>query len=159
MSFAVGKNLAALASDMPLPEAVAASAGTMGRAARGDHRHKRLTSATNHTLDGSGLATVVFTQSFASEPSLALVALGSGTGPVPDFRGDFIKTGELWTGCTVYGERPRALVTSAPLSGITLVTNLVTALNTIFASLSGYSVREPAAGARVSVIAVTTSTT
>lgn len=143
-----------LASAIPRSEATGGSAGSGAAVSREDHQHPRLTSASNHTLDSAGFATVTFTRTFAVEPALSLVALGAGTDAVPDFRGEFTKTGALWTGGIVYGERARVLPTIAPISGIALLSGLVTALNGIFAGLSGYSVREPASGARVSVIAL-----
>lgn len=150
---------AILSNSVPLAEARTPTVGSMDTAPRADHQHPRLTSATNHTLDASGMATVVFTREFPTEPAITMNGLGSGTGPVPDFRADFILTNGKWTGATVYGQRARSLPTIAPLSAglLTLVSSLIGALNPILASLSGFAPYEAAAGARVSVVAIQNS--
>jgi len=147
-----------LADVPPIGEAVVPTAGMMSLATRADHQHPRLTSSTNHTLDANGFVTVTFTRTFDQEPAVSTTAIGSGTGPIPDFRVDFIKTGAVWTGATIYGERPRNFPTITPLStGLVLILNLINALNTILTSLSGFMPTEPAAGARVSVVVIKNS--
>lgn len=148
-----------LADTSPLSESKTATAGAMNKAPRADHQHPRLTSADNYTLDANGFVTITFSRNFTTEPAIVMNALGSGTGPVPDFRAEFIKTGALWTGATVYGQRARALPTIAPLSAglLTLLSSLIGALNPILASISGFAPYEAAAGARVSVVAIQNS--
>lgn len=147
-----------LANTVPSAEAVSPAAGTMDMASRADHKHERLTSAQNVTLDANGMATITFSRTFAAEPVIVFGALGTGTAPVPDFRGEFIKTGAIYTGLTVYGQRNRSLPTIAPLSGgIVLLANLITGLNTILTGLSGFAPYEAAAGSRVSVTAIQAS--
>ena len=148
-----------LADIPPLSESGSPKAGAMELATRADHQHPRLTSATNHVLDTNGLTTVVFTRSFDTEPAITMNGLGSGTGPVPDFRADFIITNGKWTGATVYGQRARSLPTIAPLNAglLALLSSLIGALNPILASLSGFAPYENAAGAKVSVVAIQNS--
>lgn len=148
-----------LSNVAPLSEAKVPDAGMMNEAVRADHQHPRLTSSTNHTLDANGFATITFTRTFDSEPAIALTALGSGTDPVPDFRADFIKTGNLWTGATIYGSRSRALPMITPINGglIGLLSSLISALNPILATLSGFMPYEAAAGARVSAVVIKNS--
>lgn len=131
----------------PLSESGTAAAGGMPMATRADHQHQRLTSAINTTLDANGLATIEFTRTFDAEPVIVFGALGAGTGPVPDFRADLIKTGAFWTGATIYGQRARPLPS---LGGILLIGPLI-------AALSGYTPYEAAAGAKVSVTAIKAS--
>lgn len=148
-----------LSNDPPLSEAKTPTPGAQQKATRADHQHPRLTSATNHTLDANGFTTVTFTREFLTEPAITMNGLGSGTGPVPDFRADFIITNGKWTGATVYGQRARSLPTLAPLNSglLSLVSSLIGALNPLLASLSGFAPYENAAGARVSVVAIQNS--
>lgn len=147
-----------LADTVPKAEAKVAVPGAMEQASRGDHTHPRLTSATNVTLDANGYATIVFTRTFTTEPVLVFGALGTGTGPVPDFRGELVQTGALYTGVIVYGQRNRALPTLAAVNtGLLTIAPLITGLNTLFASISGFAPFEAAAGARVSVTAIQAS--
>lgn len=148
-----------LADTVPLAESKTPTAGAMNKAPRADHQHPRLTSATNHTLDANGFATVTFTREFLTEPAITMNGLGAGTSPVPDFRADFIISNGKWTGATVYGQRTRALPTIAPLNAglLGLLASLIGALNPILLSLSGFAPYEAAAGARVSVVAIQNS--
>lgn len=142
----------------PIAEAKVPNAGMMNEAVRADHQHPRLTSSTNHTLDANGFVTVTFTRTFDTEPAINLTALGSGTSPIPDFRAEFIKTGALWTGATIYGQRNRPLPALVPVStSIILIGPLITGLNTLFTSLSGFTPYEPAAGAQVSCVVIKNS--
>jgi len=78
--------------------------------AMGDHRHPRLTSVSKVTLDGSGLATVTFTRSFAAEPGVVLTAIApGGSQPVAMQVDSWITTGTDYTGCVVKGYRMRPL--------------------------------------------------
>lgn len=150
--------VATLSDATPVAEAKTATAGQMPMASRGDHTHPRLTSAANVTLDANGYATITFTRTFASEPVLVFGSLGTGTGPVPDFRGELIQTGNVYTGVIVYGQRNRALPSITPVNtGLLVIGTLITGLNTIFASISGFAPFEAAAGARVSVTAIQAS--
>lgn len=147
-----------LADTAPLSEAKTPTAGAMSKATRADHQHPRLTSADNYTLDANGFVTITFSRTFSTEPAIVMNALGSGTDPVPDFRAQFNKTGALWTGATIYGQRSRPLPSLAPLStGILNILALITPLNALLNLLSGFTPYEPAAGARVSVVAIQNS--
>ncbi len=147
-----------LADMLPMPERRAAQPGVVGLGARADHQHPRLTSAANATLDANGMATITFTRTFYAEPVLVFGSIGSGTTPVPEFRGELIKTGDVWTGVRIYGQQSRAMPVINPIStGLLTILSLLTALNPILAQLSGFTPYEPAAGARVSVTAIQAS--
>jgi len=135
-----------LADTLPKAETKTPTAGTMPMAPRADHQHPRLTSASNHTLGSDGFVDVIFTRTFDQEPAIVCLALGSSD-PVPDFTATPVKTGDVWTGARIYGERKRALPL---LTGLVLIGPVVTAL-------AGFKPWEPAAGARVSVIALQAS--
>jgi hypothetical protein len=68
-------------------------------------------------------------------------------------------TNGRYYGVTIQGKRSRVLPTLTPLSGaLTLLTQLITGVNTVITSLTGYDVfGGAAAGATVSVIAVARS--
>jgi hypothetical protein len=147
-----------LADSSPTAEAKSPAAGSMDTASRGDHTHPRLTSAANVTLDANGYATITFTRTFATEPVLVFGSLGSGTEPVPDFRGNFIQTNGVYTGVTIYGQRARAMPMINPIStGLLSILSVLQALNPVLAQLSGFTPYEAAAGARVSVTAIQAS--
>lgn len=113
------------------------------RYARADHQHPRLTSATTHTLDASGLATVTFTRTFATEPAVDLTPIApGGTQPVILQVDSWIMSGGTYTGCVVKGYRLNTLPAT-----LTLLTALVNF------SISSGSVN----GVRVSVIALQNS--
>lgn len=142
---------ALLSNDAPLPEAVQPSAGSTGMAAREDHKHPRLTSATVQTLDGSGVATVMFTRSFASLPAVTcLLYEATAAQPVVfKVRGWVQDAGGSYTGCQAQGVRASLLPS---LSGIGLLTGLITALSNL--NVFGGS----AAGAQFCCIALQPST-
>jgi hypothetical protein len=109
--------MALLADTTPLAEAGTAAAGNMATAARGDHRHPRLSSTFSGTLDGNGLATLTFTRTFSSVPGLTVIAIENDNNPSSEFK---IKTWTTdgngnYTGCVIYGSRPRALPASLVL--------------------------------------------
>jgi hypothetical protein len=116
-----------LTSTAPAPEAVTPEAGAGSRAARDDHQHPRLTSATVQALDASGVATVAFTRSFAALPAVTcLLYEASAAQPVVfKVKGWVQDANGNYTGCTVQGYRASIL---PALSGIALLTGLVGAL-------------------------------
>ncbi len=95
----------------PLSEATGGSAGASPQMfSMGDHRHPRLTSVTKSTLDGSGLATVTFTRSFANEPGVVLTPIApGGTQPVMMQVQSWTMNAGLYVGCVVKGYRSRPL--------------------------------------------------
>lgn len=118
---------AILTTAAPVPEAVAPAVGSGQRAARDDHKHERLTSATVQVLDTNGAATVTFTRSFASLPAVTcLLYEASAAQPVVFKVKDWVKdAGGNYIGCNVMGYRASIL---PALSGIGLLTGLVSAL-------------------------------
>lgn len=145
-----------LADAAPLPEAKAATAGSMGEAARGDHRHQRLTSAQTATLDNAGTQTVMFTRTFSAEPAISIIAVENDTKSPPDFKVKVFldDTGATWAegkpygGCIVYGTRARAL------PALNAITDL---LGGVVGKLTGFMPNEPAAGVKFSIIALQAS--
>jgi len=118
---------ALLTNTAPVPEAVAPAVGAGQRAARDDHKHERLTSATVQVLDTQGVATVTFTRTFASLPAVTcLLYEASDAQPVVFKVKGWIKDASgNYTGCIVQGYRASIL---PALSGIALLTGLITAL-------------------------------
>ena len=159
----------AIAAVMPQPavaapksEAVGAATGTTVRYAREDHQHPRLTSTTYATLDASGQATATFSRSFVNKPGLNLTETDAATGSQPlVLRGlAWQRDGNgLYIGVTIQGRRAQMLPQVNPLSGaITLVTGVVTGVNSLITSLTNYDVfGGGTAGATVSVIAIARS--
>ena len=116
-----------LSNDAPPPEATSPVAGKAGMAARDDHQHPRLTSATVQTLDSQGAATVMFTRAFAALPAVTcLLYEATNAQPVVfKVKGWVQDQAGNYTGCTVQGYRASIL---PALSGIGLLTGLITAL-------------------------------
>lgn len=141
----------------PKSEAMAPAVGASEEFAPIDHQHQRLSAGGNATLDSNGLALVPLNPIHTIEPVIIFGALGTGTGPVPDFRGELITNaaGE-YVAVKVYGQRARQLPELAPLNGgvLVLLGSLISALNILLAGLSKFAPWEAAAGAQVSVLAV-----
>jgi len=141
--------MAAILSDAPpMGEAGTPSPGIAAQATRQDHRHPRLSSSTSGTTNGSGEATVVFTRTFDTQPSVIPCAIENNTNPVPAFKVKaFQMNAGKYTGCTIYASRARAL---PALSGILLVGPLITAL-------AGFLPEEPAANMGFTIVALQAS--
>lgn len=153
---------ALLSSTAPKSETVSATAGAAQVASRDDHQHPRLTSTTYAALDANGEATIAFTRAFTNKPGLNLTETDAATGSQPlVLRGlGWIQDGQgRYTGVVIQGRRAQMLPTLNPLSGVlTLVTQVVTGVNTLVSALTGYNVfGGSASGATVSVIAVARS--
>ncbi len=149
---------AAMLSDaLPMEEAASGAAGAQGKASRGDHAHKRLTSTAIVTLDANGQQTTMFSRTFTKEPGMTGLAIEDNANPVPRLkvRRWLRSDGTTWVdgqgqaiaGVYLYGDRARAL---PALSGILLVGPLITAL-------AGFLPYEPAAGAKFTLIALESS--
>lgn len=94
-----------LADQVPLAEAVAMS-GSAGLASRMDHVHPRLTSATVVTLNAGNEATVVFTRTFPSKPSLAITYVEAADNqPIVIKVKSWTIVGSDYTGCVIKGYR------------------------------------------------------
>ncbi len=118
----------------PVPEGPA-SAGALSAGARGDHKHPRLSSATTHTLNASGEATIVFTRSFPIPPCMDFTYIELADNPPVTFK---VKSwtqdgGGNYTGCIAKGYRGQAL----PSSILTLVA--LVSYNVFGGSASGVS--------------------
>lgn len=100
-----------LSNANPVEEARMPSPGTGQAASRDDHTHKRLTSVTAHTTNGTGDATVVFTRPFTKKPGIDLMPEenadgGALTCKVRSFTTD---ANGQFTGCVVKFYRIQAL--------------------------------------------------
>ena len=118
---------AILTNTVPAPEAVTPEAGAGSRAARDDHQHPRLTSATVQALDANGVATVSFTRTFAALPAVTcLLYEASNAQPVVFKVKSWVQdANNNYIGCVVQGARASLL---PALSGIALLTGIITAL-------------------------------
>jgi hypothetical protein len=116
-----------LSNGAPPPEANVPAAGTGGMAARDDHKHPRLSSATVQSLDANGEAAITFTRAFAAMPAvICLLYEASDAQPVVFKVKAWTKDAQgNYTGCTIKGYRSSIL---PALSGIALLTGLITAL-------------------------------
>jgi hypothetical protein len=142
-------SMSALLSDAPpMGEAGTPAAGTGSQATRNDHRHPRLSSSTSGTTDANGEATIVFTRTFDTQPSVVPCAVENNTNPVPAFKVKAFQTnaGKI-TGCTIYASRSRAL---PALGGILLIGPLISAL-------AGFLPSEPAANMNFTIVALQAS--
>jgi hypothetical protein len=108
-----------LANMTPLSEATAATAGTTQMAARPDHVHPRLTSASTGLLNASGEATVTFTRTFSSKPSVCLLYAEAADGQPVVFKvkswlgaGGAAWTSGDYTGCVIKGYRAQTIPTN-----------------------------------------------
>lgn len=132
-----------LTTTPPPAEANTATAGTMGQAARPDHVHPRLSSASSGTLNASGEATVNFTRTFPTKPSVTLTYAEAADGQPVVFKvKSWIMNGSDYTGCVIKGYRAQSIPTN-------LVTLLLGGVFNLFAA--------SASGVDYSIIAVQAS--
>jgi len=148
----------------PKAEGGAPALGAVQMSPFADHVHPRLTATARGTLDANGDATVVFTQVFDAEPAVTVISVGAKAAgwAVPDFDVSPVTNAQgKFTGCTVYGRRARRLPTqplsASPLGVLAVLTSVISGVNAIAASITGYDATEPAAGAGFYLIAVKTS--
>lgn len=148
----------------PKSEAGSPVIGTTDAITRPDHQHPRLTATAKGTLDSSGLANVVFTQVFDTEPAVSIISIGArGQGTaVPDF--DFTFTTDAngkYTGGIVYGRRARKLpaqpLAITPLNVLAALGTVISGVNTLATAITGYDTTEDAVGNKFSLIAVKSS--
>jgi hypothetical protein len=139
-----------LTTTPPPSEATAAKVGSGTTAAREDHQHPRLTSATVQALDANSEAVITFTRIFAKTPAVTCLLYESTDNQVVTFK---VKSwandaNGNFTGCTIKAYRSQIL---PALTGILLIGPLITALNN-FNVFSG-----SASGANFSCIALQVS--
>jgi len=142
----------------PMPEMVGGKAGVDPRVfdAKG-HSHPRVVSATYAMIKANGLSDpVMFTQQFNYQPCLVLTAVDPGGTQPPQLVVDsWIKDGTNFVGCVVKGYRARLLPQNNQLTGIALLTALVTGVNNLIATLDRYNLFGGSAqGLEVSVVAI-----
>lgn len=110
---------AILTTQAPPTEAVAAAVGAGLKASRENHVHKRLTSTTVQTLDGSGNATINFTRTFVAMPGVVLTAYKPADNlpiTLEVVAGSWIMDGNgEYAGCIIHGSRARTLPSTLSL--------------------------------------------
>ena len=112
---------------MPAAEQVNAAVGTGDTGARADHVHPRLTSTTVQTLGAGGDVSINFTRTFASMPGVVCTAYKATDNlPVTFEVKSWIMSGANYVGCVIHGGKAQTLPN---ISGVLLLTNLITALN------------------------------
>lgn len=134
---------ALLGNNVPPPEGVVGTPGTMPVASRNDHAHERLTS-THPTLalDATGKRSVLYSRTFDREPAVIPVAKTPASGvqaPTLTYEHVFnvVNGKNVYTGCIITGVRPGPVVQ-------------VLGLSVLSASV-------PAANAEFNVVAIATS--
>lgn len=158
------------ATQVPKSEGGTAQMGTAPRVPREDHQHPRLTATAKGSLSTGtgadaavevGTRYVTFTQIYDAEPAVTVLSVGAKTAglAVPDFDFTFATDANgKFIGGTVYGRRARKLPTqplaAGPLSALAVLTSVISGLNAIALSITGYDATEPAAGAGFTLIAV-----
>jgi len=97
-------------------------------AARDDHKHPRISSATVGVLGANGEATVVFTRSFPVIPAVACLLFESADSQPVIFKvKTWARDAQLnYTGCVIKGYRSATLPS---MSGVVLVTGVIAALS------------------------------
>lgn len=146
-----------LSNNVPMIETLTANSGVSDKISRYDHSHPRTSSTLTGTTNSTGFSNVSFTRSYSSQPVVFITTIENNTNPVPHFKITQWNTSAngYYTGCTIYGDRNKSLPSITPIStGISLISNLITSLNIIFSSLSGYSPYEPASNENFCLIAV-----
>lgn len=140
------------------------NAGTPGndetRFAQQGHSHPRLTSTTTAVLDSNGQATIMFTRTFANQPGVVLTEVNAGASnqPLVLVAQSFIMTGPLFSGVNIKGYRSQPLPNQNQITVASLLTSVISGVNAIASSLTGYNVfGGTAAGAQVSVVAIARS--
>lgn len=124
--------------------------GAAASASRADHVHPRLTSTTVQTLGTGGDVNIVFTRSFSKMPGVVCTAY-KPTDNLPvtfEVKSWLQDAQNNYIGCTIHGGKAQTLPN---ISGIVLLTNLITALNQ-FNPFSG-----DASGTQFSCVAIQAS--
>jgi hypothetical protein len=140
-----------IATDMPQPEAVNPQPGVDGLKVLGaKHQHPRLSSTTAGTILANGTATVAFTRTFTLPPGMVITEI-PGTAPPQTMPATFkveswvreIMTptpSGAYTGAVIRAWRSQVLPTQTTLSLVSLLTGVITGVNTLIASLTGFNV-------------------
>lgn len=107
-----------LSNSAPPTEAVAAAPGSGDLAARDDHKHPRLSSATVNTLGGNGEVTINFTRKFTAMPAVqCLLIEAADNQPVVFKVKSWIMDGTDYIGCVIKGYRMQTLPSVIGLVG------------------------------------------
>lgn len=160
---AVLASIPEFATTDPMPEDTTPTVGSISKIARPDHRHPRLTSTTGpHTLDANGRVVVNFTRSFPgpNPPGLSVMRVVDTDvqeRPV-EFQATYVMVLGSYTGAIIRGRRASVLPTLTPVSVGALLTGVLTGVNSVVTSLTGFDVfGAPAVGVKFTCIAVKSS--
>lgn len=148
------------ATTKPAAEITGGSVGTdPSKFSQDGHSHPRLTSTTLVTLGNDGTATVTFTRSFTNKPGVVMTEIDASTSqPLIMVVQSFVMSAGQYTACVVKGYRSQPLPSQSQLSVASLLSGVVTSLNALASSLTGFNVfGGTAAGASVSVVAIARS--
>lgn len=145
-----------LSDNVPSPENRTAAAGLMQKASRGDHVHERLTATSTGVLGASGEATITFTRGFTAKPACTVLLVeAADTMPVSWRIKSWVITAGKYTGCVIKGQRLTLLPILQPITVGALLTGVVTGVNAIQSTLTGFNIAQGnAVGAEYSFIAL-----
>lgn len=167
LAFDIYDRLDALGVAIPQPATVMPSSESTGGSAGSDtshfaqlgHSHPRLTSTTPAVLAADGTATVMFTRTFAAQPGVVMTEVNaSGNQPLVMVVRSFVMSNSVYAGAVIKGYRSNPLPSQNQLSIASLLTGVISSLNAIASSLTGFNVfGGTTTGAQVSVIAIARS--
>jgi len=140
-----------IANEIPQPEVTGGQAGIEGMKVPGaKHQHPRLSSTTTGSIAANGLATVTFTRTFTAAPGMVITEI-PGTAPPQTMPATFKV--ESWvrdvmtptpsgayTGAVIRAWRSQVLPTQTTLSLVSLLSGVITGVNTLIASLTGFNI-------------------
>ena len=147
-------------ASVPLTESTSGSAGNnANKFSMAGHSHPRLTSTTLTTLAADGTATVNFTRTFINKPGVVMTEVEPiASQPLVLVVISYIQTGGVYTGAVIKGYRSQALPSQNQLSVASLLTGVITGVNSLASSLTGFNVfGGTTTGAQVSVVAIARS--
>lgn len=126
---------------MPASVALNGLQGTSTTYARSDHTHAARVQRKIVTLDSNGLATWTFAKPFTAEPSLQYMVFQSSGEPIVVEAQSWVMSGSDYIGVNIKAYRSRALPTLTALSGgLTLITQVITGVNTLITALTGFNI-------------------
>ncbi len=112
---------ALLSNNEPPSETVAPAPGAGGLAARDDHKHPRLSSATVNVLGANGEVAIMFTREFSAMPAVTcLLVENADNQPVVFKVKSWTMNDQNYAGCVIKGYRMQTLP-----SVLTLLTQLL----------------------------------
>lgn len=156
----LGVSIPKPATLIPPSESNAGSAGAdLNQFAQMGHSHPRLTSTTAAVLTADGTSTIMFTRNFTAQPGVVMTEVNaSGNQPLVMVVQSFVMVDGKYAGAVIKGYRSNPLPSQNQISVASLLTGVITSLNTLASSLTGFNVFGGSAnGAQVSVVAIARS--